>query len=658
MKLSITSFLLPLAGAQVAENCRGGVQKSVLFILDGSGSVTQENFDASLSFIRVIGDYLDISSSGQEVALEQFGSTNQMNWEGRKFYTDRNDFYGLLQSVSYISGGTATCPALDYANYNVLPYKNYQDHAIVVITDGESNEGQAPYICADKLRNERQSSIYAIGVGDFTQKDEARAELESIANSPKSEYVNMGKWDQITDPVNPVRYNVSEDLANRICGAKYCTCSNGDPAVGEDCPQNGQEYCAKCDWHFDLNTDFHTCQPEQVHHEIKEEQFESSISMSGVWTDNYLNINSKECQDIQKDLIAVFDLVLGRNFKSLVLKSVQRGTVKRTVRSVDSELIISNYDITLEGYDTDNLAEIFNEETENHELDFAFMGFDAPQPIATPCESAVCDEFSYCINSADNLNFTCEFYECSCQNGTVKNNSCSYDGENVCESCIELYHLEGDTCPENQCNCDHGTVSDTCEVHAASSCASCDSLFHLDSQQCLENVCQCDNGATVEACEINGQHICTSCDRFYHLEGDLCSKNECSCENGQVTDACEVHETDSCSSCDFFFHLENEQCLENQCSCENGQVTDTCEVHESNICKSCIEGFHLESETCLENICICNNGTAPLRCEIHESQICETCDESFTLTEDGLCAGANAVKLLSIAITLFVSILI
>ena len=53
-------------------------QKSVLFILDGSGSVGKSNFKASLDFIQVISDYLEIGEASQDVALEQFGSENQL----------------------------------------------------------------------------------------------------------------------------------------------------------------------------------------------------------------------------------------------------------------------------------------------------------------------------------------------------------------------------------------------------------------------------------------------------------------------------------------------------------------------------------------------------------------------------------------------------
>ena len=77
-------------------------QKSVLFILDGSGSVGKSNFKASLDFIQVISDYLEIGEASQDVALEQFGSENQLVWQGDKFYQNRSDFYGMLEKVNYL----------------------------------------------------------------------------------------------------------------------------------------------------------------------------------------------------------------------------------------------------------------------------------------------------------------------------------------------------------------------------------------------------------------------------------------------------------------------------------------------------------------------------------------------------------------------------
>merc|ERR1711974_290507 len=86
----------------------------------------------------------------------------------------------------------------------------------------------------------------------------------------------------------------------------------------------------------------------------------------------------------------------------------------------DSEEITCYFDIELEGYESDNLADVYNEAVHKNELTFTFMGFTEPIPIATPCTSqtTTCSDFQLCKNSADNSNYTCENFTCQCLNGS------------------------------------------------------------------------------------------------------------------------------------------------------------------------------------------------------------------------------------------------
>merc|ERR1712014_341640 len=91
------------------------------------------------------------------------------------------------------------------------------------------------------------------------------------------------------------------------------------------------------------------------------------------------------------------------------------------------------------------------------------MGFTEPTAIATPCDENGkndCSEFQICLNSADNQDFSCYFYECSCLNGTEATEKCTFDEENVCESCDSFYHLEDSSCVENTCSCQNGSPVD------------------------------------------------------------------------------------------------------------------------------------------------------------------------------------------------------
>lgn len=417
-------------------------QKSVLFILDGSGSVGKSNFKASLDFIQVISDYLEIGEASQDVALEQFGSENQLVWQGDKFYQNRNDFYGMLEKVNYLKGGTATCPALDYANYNILQTKEVSkgvgfEHSIVVITDGQHNEGRPPYHCADKLRSERNSTIFVVAVGDVAGEEGAYEELISIANSPADQYTKIGAWDKLTNPNDPQRYLQAEDLAKKICGAKYCTCDNGEAAIEDDCPVSGMERCRDCDFGYRMNTDFKICYDDPYSEDLKHVEYDSEIGVSKEWTNKYDNTNSNEFKELEGDLEATYKLALGKYYDGLKLLSVEKDLNLTVVVSdsavqpskiigsrnyfapvnevlkltAEPEHLFCNISINMQGYESDNLADIYNEKIEENELVFSFMGYDVPEAIPTPCSMTIddgCKKGQVCVNNANNTEFSCE----------------------------------------------------------------------------------------------------------------------------------------------------------------------------------------------------------------------------------------------------------
>ena len=66
--------------------------------------------------------------------------------------------------------------------------------------------------------------------------------------------------------------------------------------------------------------------------------------------------------------------------------------------------------------------------------------------------------------------------QCTCENGnSAVGNDCPGAGSEVCSSCNEGYHLDGNTCSLDVCNCDNGVAAtgSSCPLNNSTYCDSC-----------------------------------------------------------------------------------------------------------------------------------------------------------------------------------------
>ena len=77
----------------------------------------------------------------------------------------------------------------------------------------------------------------------------------------------------------------------------------------------------------------------------------------------------------------------------------------------DDGYLSCEIDIEMQGYESDNLAVVYNQKIKENELVFTFMGYKVPEEIYTPCsiQSWHCTELGkVCVNNATNDDFYCE----------------------------------------------------------------------------------------------------------------------------------------------------------------------------------------------------------------------------------------------------------
>ena len=150
----------------------------MVFVIDGSGSIGQDNFKLVQNFVKdVIGGFR-IGFDQTHVGAIVFSSIDKMKivFGLQDLYT-KESLYRAIDGISYETGGkTHTGKALNITKTQILISPSDREaipNVCIVITDGEADdEIELP---AQALRNSG-TNIFAVGVGE----DVFKAELEKM----------------------------------------------------------------------------------------------------------------------------------------------------------------------------------------------------------------------------------------------------------------------------------------------------------------------------------------------------------------------------------------------------------------------------------------------------------------------------------------------
>lgn len=138
-----------------------------------------------------------------------------------------------------------------------------------------------------------------------------------------------------------------------------------------------------------------------------------------------------------------------------------------------------------------------------------------------------------------------------------------------CIECTEAYHMvDVGLCKVNSCFCRNGTalIGSACNMDRAERCGKCDDGFHVDGFTCSENQCSCNHGSPVgpgPGCDVDGVEQCRVCDDGFHfVGGHECSENHCTCPGGTAPagDACPKDDLLLCIGCNAGFQLHDGHC--------------------------------------------------------------------------------------------------
>ncbi|XP_067901672.1 collagen alpha-1(XII) chain-like isoform X2 [Heterodontus francisci] len=190
-----------------------GAKADLVFLVDGSWSIGDENFNKILKFcFDTIGALDNVSPLGMQISLVQFSDDAKAEFK-LNTYSDKVKVLAALQMIPYKGGNTKTGRALKFLRDNVFIYPNGMRKTVpkvlVVVTDGRSqDEVKKPALTLQ----EAGYSVFVVGVADIDV-----TELKNIGSKPSERHLF------IVDDFDAFK-KIQDELITFLCETATSTC--------------------------------------------------------------------------------------------------------------------------------------------------------------------------------------------------------------------------------------------------------------------------------------------------------------------------------------------------------------------------------------------------------------------------------------------------
>ncbi|XP_063295832.1 cochlin [Pelobates fuscus] len=154
---------------------------NIAFLIDGSSSVGDLNFRIMLEFIMSIIRAFEVSDVGAKVGALQFTYDQRIEF-GLNDFATKEEVMQALRNIRYMSGGTATGDAINFAVRNFFePTKDgHNKNFLVIITDGQSyDDVRGPAAAAHRAG----ITVFSVGVAWAPLED-----IKDMASEPKNSH--------------------------------------------------------------------------------------------------------------------------------------------------------------------------------------------------------------------------------------------------------------------------------------------------------------------------------------------------------------------------------------------------------------------------------------------------------------------------------------
>ena len=221
--------------ATIITECKRIDQTDLVILIDGSWSVTPDNFVRVQTFLAVLLKHFTIGPDATLIGIAQYSDNPRLEF-GLDRYTTTDTLIKAVEAMKYKGGNTASGKALTFALDQVFGRSSRPNaqKVVLVITDGESLQDTVTEP-ARRLR-ENGVEIFSIGVGDEINL----LELQDMATDPDTNHVfQVGGYNAINGITSQVLKDICRikvlcaDLLTPAHGSK--TCTKEDATVGVLC---------------------------------------------------------------------------------------------------------------------------------------------------------------------------------------------------------------------------------------------------------------------------------------------------------------------------------------------------------------------------------------------------------------------------------------
>ncbi|KAL4842440.1 hypothetical protein H8958_009496 [Nasalis larvatus] len=196
----------------------------LVFVIDGSKSLGEENFEVVKQFVTGIIDSLTISPKAARVGLLQYSTQVRTEFTLRSFNSAK-DMKKAVAHIKYMGKGSMTGLALKHMfersftqGEGARPLSTRVPRAAIVFTDGRAQDDVSEWASKAKANG---ITMYAVGVGKAIEE-----ELQEIASEPTDKHLFYAEDFSTMD-------EISEKLKKGICEALEDSDGRQDSPAGE-----------------------------------------------------------------------------------------------------------------------------------------------------------------------------------------------------------------------------------------------------------------------------------------------------------------------------------------------------------------------------------------------------------------------------------------
>ncbi|CAM4500849.1 unnamed protein product [Caretta caretta] len=266
---------------KMCRRCTGG-PIDLVFVIDGSKSLGEDNFDVVKEFVSGILDSLEISPKAARVGLLQYSTQVRTEFTLRQFSTAK-DMKKAVSQMNYMGKGSMTGLALKQMfersfteAEGARPFSAEVPRVSIVVTDGRAQDEVSEWASKAKQNG---ITIYAVGIGKAIEE-----ELLEIASEPPDRHLFYA---EDFSTMGEIR----EKLKKQICEALEESDPHQDPLTGR--PHKIGPHSSGSEPASIAVTDLLACSNFAVHHKYLFE--EESVSQSTTRSANPSKDKKEQC---------------------------------------------------------------------------------------------------------------------------------------------------------------------------------------------------------------------------------------------------------------------------------------------------------------------------------------------------------------------------